>query len=190
MIELIFARHGQTDWNLEGKLQGVLDIPLNQTGLNEATTLKESFDFDVKYIISSPLKRALKTAEIINEKLGLNIELDSRLAERDFGSLAGGKACFVKTMENSGQADGETIETFENKLLDFLESCKDLDDGAYLVTTHGGVIITLLTLLSERKLTWDNTPIKNCTVTSLIFNKNWSINYYNKHITELSTVHS
>lgn len=180
MIELLFVRHGQTDWNLSGRLQGIMDIPLNETGINEAHELKKNLNVKVKSIISSPLKRAYKTAEIINEKLCLPITSDPRITERNFGSLAGEKACFVKTMENQEDQGVEPIKTFGEKLMAFLKSCELLDHGKYLVATHGGVIITLLNILSNGELNWENTPIKNCTITSLKFKEEWVIDYYNR----------
>ena len=64
-MKLYLARHGQTDWNLEHKAQGQVDIPLNDTGIKQAEELKDklkSYDFDICYC--SPLKRAIQTAEI------------------------------------------------------------------------------------------------------------------------------
>lgn len=183
MVELIFVRHGQTDWNLSGRLQGILDIPLNDSGINEAKELRENLKIDVKSIISSPLKRAYKTAEILNEKLNLPITADKRLQERNFGSLAGEKASFFKTMVNGDYEEDlgvESIKTFGEKLLDFLKSCEILEHGKYLVATHGGVIITLLNILSHGELNWENTPIQNCTITSLKFEDKWIIDYYNR----------
>lgn len=180
MIELIFVRHGQTDWNVAGKLQGILDIPLNDTGIKEAEVLKEGFNLDIDAIISSPLKRASRTAEILNEKLRLNITFDDRIMERDFGQLAGEKACFVKTMENQESHGVEPLNSFRDKILDFLDSCKKLDSGRYLIATHGGVIITLLNTLSKGKIDWENTPIENCTLTSIKLDKEWGIDFYNQ----------
>ena len=75
-----FVRHGQTDLNSPiRKMQGISDYDLNKNGINE--------DFDI--IISSPLKRAKHTAEIINEKKKLPLILDDRIKERNYGKLEG-----------------------------------------------------------------------------------------------------
>jgi len=87
---LYFIRHGQTDWNLQKKIQGITDIPLNETGIREAQSAaieiaKKKWD----RIISSPLLRARQTAEILNQNIGLKLETDERLREFDLGDLEG-----------------------------------------------------------------------------------------------------
>lgn len=67
-MKFYVVRHGQTDWNAEGRIQGKTDIELNETGIEQARQLKELIkDYNIDLIISSPLKRTRKTAEIINE---------------------------------------------------------------------------------------------------------------------------
>ena len=66
-----FVRHGQTDWNKEKRLQGIRDIPLNETGLNQARELRKQVEqnnlfFDKVY--TSPLTRAVVTAEMVSNK--------------------------------------------------------------------------------------------------------------------------
>jgi probable phosphoglycerate mutase len=83
-------RHGQTDWNLAARLQGSTDIPLNDTGREQARRAAEILrDQKVERIIASPLSRALETARIIGEPLGLEPATDIRLIERHFGLFEG-----------------------------------------------------------------------------------------------------
>lgn len=85
-----FLRHGQTDWNVEKRMQGHTDIPLNATGIQQAhTAAQRIMQLPITRIISSPLLRALKTAAITAEALKLPIHIDSFLIERTFGSLEG-----------------------------------------------------------------------------------------------------
>jgi broad specificity phosphatase PhoE len=85
-----FLRHGQTDWNLQGRLQGHSDIPLNATGLAQAhAAAKMLSEKSVDIIVSSPLVRALKTAAIISERIARPIYIDSQLKERSFGAFEG-----------------------------------------------------------------------------------------------------
>jgi alpha-ribazole phosphatase len=82
MAELWLVRHGQTDWNVEGRYQGQSDVPLNEAGLNQARLLAESLrgsHFDALYC--SDLKRASRTAEILGQELGLPVIVDHRLRE-------------------------------------------------------------------------------------------------------------
>lgn len=98
---LVFIRHGQTDWNAEGRMQGQRDIPLNDTGRGQARRngaalrdyLKEkdiSLD-DLSYFVS-PLSRAVETMELVCGELGLSMDLcqrDERLREITFGAWEG-----------------------------------------------------------------------------------------------------
>lgn len=92
-----FLRHGQTDWNVEGRLQGHTDIPLNATGIAQAHSAAIRLTKEpITRIISSPLVRALKTAAITAESIKLPVHIDSQLMERTFGSLEGRLTTQVK----------------------------------------------------------------------------------------------
>jgi broad specificity phosphatase PhoE len=85
-----FLRHGQTDWNLQGRLQGHTDVPLNRTGLAQARVAADILaNESIDIIVSSPLVRALKTAAIISERIDRPICIDSQLKERSFGPFEG-----------------------------------------------------------------------------------------------------
>jgi len=94
---LVFVRHGQTDWNVEGRLQGQRDVPLNATGRGEArrngevilARVPEAVGFD---FVSSPLSRTRETMEILRAAMGLDptaYAVDPRLLEITFGELEG-----------------------------------------------------------------------------------------------------
>jgi probable phosphoglycerate mutase len=90
MTVLAFIRHGSTDWNIEGRMQGQQNVPLNEEGRKQAYLLgqrlaAESWDF----IVSSDLLRASETAEIINSYLSKQILYDQRLRELSFGQIEG-----------------------------------------------------------------------------------------------------
>ncbi len=83
-------RHGQTDWNVEARLQGSTDIPLNDTGRQQARAAAAFFkDRGLTKIIASPLSRAHETARLVGEQLGLEPVIDARLIERNFGQFEG-----------------------------------------------------------------------------------------------------
>ena len=89
---LYLVRHGQTDWNLAGKLQGQTDIPLNETGRQQAKQAKKllgNLSFDAVY--SSPLSRAVETAQLISGHSTLQIITDERIKEIAFGQWEGCK---------------------------------------------------------------------------------------------------
>jgi broad specificity phosphatase PhoE len=94
---LIFIRHGETDWNVEGRLQGQRDIPLNDTGRAQArrngsairAAMPEAARFD---FVASPLSRSRETMEIVRAAMGLPVEgyaTDDRLKELTFGAWEG-----------------------------------------------------------------------------------------------------
>ncbi len=94
---LYFIRHGQTDWNLEGRLQGHTDIPINSTGQAQAEQNGETLARILAapeefHFVSSPLVRARKTMEIIRQTIGLEpsgYDTDNRLMEVRFGEFEG-----------------------------------------------------------------------------------------------------
>lgn len=89
-MKLLLTRHGQTDWNVAGKIQGVTDIELNETGVKQAQETKEKLlNQKIDVIISSPLKRARKTAEIIKGERDIPLIIDDGLKERCFGKFEG-----------------------------------------------------------------------------------------------------
>jgi broad specificity phosphatase PhoE len=86
----LFMRHGETDWNREGRFQSLTDIALNAAGLAQARDAAERLTgAGVTCIVTSPLMRALKTAGTIGERLECPIRIDSQLSERAFGAFEG-----------------------------------------------------------------------------------------------------
>lgn len=86
----IFLRHGQTDWNLQGRYQGLSDIALNATGLEQAEAAARLLkQISIDRIVSSPLVRALKTAAIVSEYISVPINVSTGMSERSFGSFDG-----------------------------------------------------------------------------------------------------
>ena len=143
MIYLV--RHGQTDWNFTRKIQGQLDIPLNETGRKEAVACaKQLLSFKIDEIISSDLSRAKETAKIINDFLSLPISFDSRLREMNFGTLQGVSSADIS--EETWDVFNQTPQQFNAEAkADVYKRVKsffhDVDDTKNtLVVTHGGFI--------------------------------------------------
>ncbi|NOX97436.1 MAG: histidine phosphatase family protein [Nitrospirae bacterium] len=90
MTKLILVRHGETDWNRENRIQGWLDIPLNEEGLKQAEKLAEELsEMKIEAVYSSPLKRALQTAEVVADKHHLAVRKISALREINQGKWQG-----------------------------------------------------------------------------------------------------
>jgi broad specificity phosphatase PhoE len=90
MADIYLVRHGQNEDNLEGILNGHRDRPLTQLGREQARSVAAKLkDNGIQVIYASPLKRAYETATIIAEQLGLAVQVDQDLIERDFGVMTG-----------------------------------------------------------------------------------------------------
>ncbi len=90
MTEIILARHGETEWNVEEIFRGRIDVELNETGIKQVELLAEYLrHLKIEAIYSSPLKRALKTAEVIASHHKLDIEIAPGLIDLDFGKWQG-----------------------------------------------------------------------------------------------------
>lgn len=144
-MKIKFVRHGETDLNSPiRRIQGISDYDLNANGIKQAKNIRNKLakeDFDV--IISSPLKRAKHTAEIINELRNLDLILDDRIIERNYGQLEG--AVFKKDYCNLNydfeSIGGESMEKYKARLKDFIsEIKKQYYDKKVLVVSHNGVI--------------------------------------------------
>ena len=90
MTELILARHGETEWNVEEIFRGRIDIQLNETGIKQVELLaKHLSKIKIDAIYSSPLKRALRTAEIIAVYHKLQVKIAPELIDFNFGEWQG-----------------------------------------------------------------------------------------------------
>lgn len=93
---LYFLRHGETDWNLDGKMQGQQDIPLNSTGREQAYSAGQILQYQpIKRIVSSALSRAYETANIINSFLNVPITQTTDLNELSAGICEGKSLRFI-----------------------------------------------------------------------------------------------
>lgn len=142
MRSVWLVRHGETDWNAAGRLQGWTDIPLNDAGKRQASELGpllESESFDGLW--SSDLVRAIETATLA---YGVP-QTDSRIREMDFGAIEGSTwdgldvhlRVALRDFDHFSAPGGETAAAFVERIESFLA---ELSPGRHLVFTHGGVI--------------------------------------------------
>ncbi|MBR5323009.1 MAG: histidine phosphatase family protein [Clostridia bacterium] len=148
-MRVLLIRHGQTDWNKQGLLQGTKDIPLNATGLEQALAARESLlgeKIDMCYC--SPLIRTRQTAEVVLKGRDIPVTYDERIVERRFG-VAEGMSVYNIDFDATWVPDMppmfEGMETFEmllERLTGFFDDVysKHKNDTV-LVVTHGGVSI-------------------------------------------------
>lgn len=137
MTRLLLVRHGETDWNADGRLQGQTDRPLSDFGRKQARRLADELAAEgFEAIYSSDLARARETAEIIGARLGLPVALDSDLREKDWGTWEGLTAVERDRVEFAG----ESTEAHQERILRALRRISEShpDGTSILVVTHGG----------------------------------------------------
>jgi probable phosphoglycerate mutase len=153
---IVLVRHGETDWNRERRFQGHADVPLNAVGLAQARELAASLDGErFSAVYSSPLRRALETAEIVAARLGVAIEANAGLMEVDVGSWSGLTTLEVEERfpegfrrwreHGSGWTDGETYEELARRVTSALAEIGRRHPGEHvLAVSHGGPIRSAL----------------------------------------------
>lgn len=147
MTHLVLVRHGQTDWNLQGRIQGSSDIPLNETGRRQARDagrLLAAERWDA--IVASPLVRALETAQIIAAEAGFGeIETDAALRERHYGAAEGLTGRETEQRFRGRVPGRESREAvFERVAPALVRIAEDRPGQSVLVVSHGGVIGTMV----------------------------------------------
>lgn len=160
MSTLYLVRHGETDWNVARRFQGQTDVPLNAMGIAQANATanylaSEPFDF----IYTSDLQRARLTAETIAEQQPVDVAVDERLREINFGNWEGWT--FEQIKENDPYAhskwledptyrpDGaETGEQMTTRVASFLAYLREThtEDDKVLMVAHGGTLQVFVSL--------------------------------------------
>lgn len=149
-----FLRHGETDWNRRGIMQGFTDIPLNETGRAQARAAVDLFaGLPIDRIVASPLSRAHETAKIVNEKLQKPISLCEGLRERHFGAFEGKAATEIEALKAELGLQGlppeengypcppgaESYETFKARIVESLNTALQGHGENVLFVCHGGI---------------------------------------------------
>lgn len=154
---IYFVRHGETDYNVSHIMQGQLNIPLNENGINQAKQASEDLkDVKIDEIFSSPLIRALKTAEIINKYHNLTIKTDNRLKELFAGSMQGMCLNTLSTdekqeyMNNPKKFNAESWQEFYDRVVSFFKEIEHSEKNI-LIVSHGGVYRNIYKYLNNIK---------------------------------------
>ena len=149
MTEIILARHGETDWNVEEIFRGRIDIELNETGIKQAELLAEYLgDLKIDAIYSSPLKRALKTAEMIASYHNPDMEIAPGLIDFDYGEWQGlshevvkdrYKELYAEWIKNPHQvemAGGESLNDVRKRAIGVVDSVVAKYEGTVVLVSH------------------------------------------------------
>jgi broad specificity phosphatase PhoE len=178
-------RHGQTDWNVEMRLQGISDIPLNAAGriqVELASPKITTQSWDV--ILTSPLSRAVETAEIVRRSAShldvLPLEL---LVERSFGVAEG--LTYEEWREQFGvtaHADGsETIDALTLRVRNLLDHIASEYPGKrVLAVSHGAFIRRVINVVSGGEFPREGERFGNASLSKIVYRaENWHIEDFN-----------
>lgn len=152
-VTIHLVRHGETDWNVEGRLQGWTDIPLNATGREQARAAAEALSGrPIGAVFSSDLARARETAAVIAAVAEVEVVADAALRERRYG-VAEGRLSSEVNLELEGRLDdlwadpdfavegGETRRQVYTRLGRFLEKLLAAAPAPEIVVvSHGGAL--------------------------------------------------
>ncbi|MBQ3145596.1 MAG: histidine phosphatase family protein [Clostridia bacterium] len=157
-MSIYIVRHGQTDANKKGIFQGRMDIELNEEGRKQVQELANKLrGIKIDYILCSPLKRAMQTAEIISEINGIPVKINDKLIERSFGDMEGKKPTEdfnIDILTNLDiNYDKHEIESIKDLLKRVNEIIKKIEkeyfDKDIILVTHAGVAQAILSYFEK-----------------------------------------
>ncbi len=179
---LYMIRHGETDWNKEKRIQGFTDIPINENGRNLARKTAEGMkDIPIHRIYTSPLSRAMETADIVRNGREIPVIVTDAVKEFCFGSYEGmcvlegegkilNRTFFKNTAEFVPAPDGESLEQLLERTGAFLQGLYEdpkLQEETILISTHGAALTALINNVKgqfEISRFWEMGIPKNCSV--------------------------
>lgn len=180
---LYLLRHGQTDWNIKGRVQGWTDTLINDTGVEQARLATQKLKrYDIETIYSSDLKRAKKTADIVSGYLDLPVHYTKRLREINFGKAEGVKKTdLIAKFPHISPAfndinnperyevrypNGESIGEVQQRFIKFVNKLSDEGRKNVLIVTHG-MLVRIFTEFCLRK----TIKIENGSVLRIVFDE-------------------
>ena len=184
-MKLIFIRHGKTDWNVQGKIQGSQDIELNEIGINQAMEVSyklKKLNYNFKKIYTSPQKRALETAKIISEFSAVPFITIEDLKEINMGKWEGllwkevretYPTKYKEWIENrryNPPPNGESYEAMLQRVIKSLHKIINDNNDEVVIVTHSAVIMCL-----------------QCYITNTSFNEMLKFKTNNAEITEIDS---
>lgn len=187
MIELYIVRHGQTIWNTEKRMQGRKNSSLTEKGIRQANALAEKIkNIDFNVIYSSPLGRAMRTAEILRAQKNIPIIKDDRLMEIDLGDWEGLdqeeiKAKNPKELHNFWTNpkiykpdNGEKFDEVKVRTVSFIKDIMNKCEGEQvLIVTHTITLKTMMAYFENRPLDkfWDSPYVYQTSLSKVNINK-------------------
>lgn len=168
MARLLLVRHGQSAWNAESRWQGWADPPLSDLGEAQAAALASALTpAEFQGVVSSDLERARRTATIVAGSLGLTVEVEPALRERDVGAWSGLTTAEIdrrwphqlaawRSGRLAAPPEGEPDDSMAVRVMEVLGRLLTRPEESLLVVTHGGLV-----RLVERRLGLEPTTTPN-----------------------------
>lgn len=190
MTRIYFIRHGETDWNSAGRYQGWTNIPLNDSGREQARLLAERFqDVPLDAIYTSPLDRAYDTAKAVAEKKDMKAIPDEHFKEINFGQWEGGTVQelgdkygrefldFFKEPHKYPMPGEGSFQNAENRVLTGINTILQKHENEnVMIVSHGGLLrIAIIALMGMDGSFYRKTWLNNTSVSIIDFKKNSKI---------------
>jgi len=171
-MHIYLVRHGETDWNNKFLFQGQTDIPLNKAGMRQAFYIAgELKGRKVDAVISSDLKRAFQTAEIIKKTTGCRAKVfkTAMLRERDYGNMEGKKYEFFRKRQNEfkGERDGKFFSRVNRAFKTIIKKYRGKD---IVIAAHGGVVRQIVSYILGLK-DYKRIRIYNASISEIFYNE-------------------
>ncbi len=205
LTKICFVRHGETDWNVEKRMQGHTDIPLNAHGVMQAERLAKALQrtgYHFDRIYSSDLDRAFHTAKAIASPQSLDITIHPDLRERHVGKLQGLLLADAPQVEPTlwqrhvardldfDLGGGESIVQFHNRMKRMLDHLLMKHTGEQiLAVSHGGSLDMIYRIVTQQALDAERVAVvPNTSLNWIVHDGNaWSIELWGdtSHLTDL-----
>ena len=186
MTKLYLTRHGETEWNEKGMMQGWQDSPLTELGENQAIWLRERMkNLHIDIIYSSPIGRAFDTAKIIKGDRNIPLITDEGLKEMNFGLWEGQNYEILKAADKDNHfnfwnvpskyvptGDGETFNEIKERSFNTINKILEKEKGkTILIVTHTITLKSFLNSLEKKDIDalWDPPFIKQTSLTEINF---------------------
>jgi broad specificity phosphatase PhoE len=172
-------RHGQTDWNIDLRLQGTTDIPMNEVGIEQVVQAAEHLDEDWDVLLSSPLGRAKHTAELLRGRLKhLEVVEEQLLLERAFGvgegfTYAQWQEKFANLDEIPGAEPRANVEERARRLLEHVKT--EYAGARVLAVSHGALIRFVLSEVTDGMVPPAGERLQNASLHILRHGQSWSL---------------
>jgi len=183
MTTIMLIRHGDTDWNVEEIFRGRVDIELNETGIKQAELLAKYLEGGpIKAVYSSPLKRALKTAEIIADRHNIGVMCSQELVDFDYGGWQGlshdtvkdnYKALYDEWLKNPHLVKipkGESLDDVRKRAVSLLDRVTAMYEGTVALVSHRVIhkMIICALLGLDNSHFW-NIKLNTCGITTFVY---------------------